>query len=395
MNMSIGQQLKSSTKAIILFVLLTISSTISFAQAAMPATTDVASQELGITFWFYVLLLIASVFAFAVINKTLKVLELTQELNGKKIKNTYNRVNGIFFILFLVMFLGYVYYEFTTHGRMLLPESASAHGAITDNLFNITAIITGVVFVITHILLFYFSFKYKGKEKRTAFFYPHNDKLELYWTIIPAIVLAVLVLSGWKAWTNITSPAPKEALTIDVTGKQFAWIVRYPGNDNTLGSKAFKLVNDVNETGVDFNDKNAKDDLLVNEIYLPVNRPVKFNFNARDVIHSAYMPHFRAQMNCVPGMPTTFWFTPTITTEQMRTKTNDPKFDYILLCAKICGNAHYNMQVKIVVVNDTEYAKWLATKKPFYTEEMAKQIQEAEASVAKAREEKLALNTNE
>jgi cytochrome c oxidase subunit 2 len=276
-----------------------------------------------------------------------------------------------------------------------LPESASAHGAITDNLFNITALVTGVVFIITHILLFYFSFKYKGKEKRTAFFYPHNDKLELYWTIIPAIVLAVLVLSGWKAWTNITSPAPKEALTIDVTGKQFAWIVRYPGNDNTLGSKAFKLVNDVNETGVDFNDKNAKDDLLVNEIYLPINRPVKFNFNARDVIHSAYMPHFRAQMNCVPGMPTTFWFTPTITTEQMRAKTNDPKFDYILLCAKICGSAHYNMQVKIVVVNDAEYAKWLATKKPFYTEEMAKQIQEAEASVAKAREEKLALNTHE
>lgn len=168
MNMSIGQQLKSSTKAITLFVLLTISSTISFAQAAMPAASDVASQELGITFWFYVLLLIASVFAFAVINKTLKVLELTQELNGKKIKNTYNKVNGVFFILFLVMFLGYVYYEFTTHGRMLLPESASAHGVITDNLFNITALVTGVVFIITHILLFYFSFKYKGKRKKNC-----------------------------------------------------------------------------------------------------------------------------------------------------------------------------------------------------------------------------------
>ena len=183
--------------------------------------------------------LIAAVFAFAVVNKTLKVLELTQELNGKKIKNTYNNVNGIFFIVFLLLFLAYVYDQFNTLGRMGLPESASEHGAITDNLFNITAIITGIVFIITHILLFYFSFKYKGKETRKAFFYSHNDKLELYWTIIPAIVLAVMVLSGWKAWTNITAPAPKEALTLDVTGKQFAWIVRYPGNDNALGSKAF------------------------------------------------------------------------------------------------------------------------------------------------------------
>jgi cytochrome c oxidase subunit 2 len=297
------------------------------------------------------------------------------------------------FLLFGLGFFAAIFWEFNTHGRQLLPESASEHGVLTDNLFNITLIVTGIVFVITHILLFYFSYKYKSTGERKAFFYPHNDKLELYWTLIPAIVLAVLVIGGWKTWTNITKPAPVEALTLDVTAKQFGWIVRYPGEDNKLGTKAFKLVNDVNETGVNFNDASAKDDYFTREIYLPVNKPVSFIFGARDVIHSAYMPHFRAQMNCVPGMPTYFWFTPRLTTAQMREKISDPKFDYILLCAKICGSAHYNMQMKIVVVEEKEYKEWLATQKPYYTVETAKQITEAEVARMKADEaKKLAMN---
>lgn len=389
MNSSLFKTAKASVKLMMTLVFTFVLSNASFANDA--ASGD-APKELGISFWFYVLLFVAAVLIFAVINKTVKALELTYELNGKKVNIKWNKINGVLFFIFLFGFIGLTLWEMSYHGKMLLPESASEHGVQTDRLFTITLLITGAVFVITHILLFVFSFKYKGSEKRKAFFYPHNDKLELYWTIIPAIVLAVLVISGWKTWTNITKPAPAEALQLDVTAKQFGWIVRYPGADNTLGTKAFKLVNDVNETGIDFNDKNAQDDIMVREIYLPVNRPVKFNFGARDVIHSAYMPHFRAQMNCVPGMPTVFWFTPRITTTEMREKTNDAKFDYVLLCAKICGAAHYNMQIKIVVVTDKEYAEWLATQSPYYTEDLAKQIAEAEAEKMKAAEHKLAMN---
>lgn len=387
MKYSIISKMKSNLKAFAALAIITLSTSSAFAQDAE------GPKELSIDFWFYTLLLVAGILVFSVINKTIKALELTQSLNGKEVKTKWNKVNGVVFLLFGIAFFATVFWEFNTHGRQLLPEAASEHGVLTDNLFNITLIITGVVFVLTHILLFYFSYKYKSTGERKAFFYPHNDKLELYWTLIPAIVLAVLVIGGWKTWTNITKPAPVEALTLDVTAKQFGWIVRYPGSDNKLGTKAFKLVNDVNETGVNFNDANAKDDYFTREIYLPVNKPVSFIFGARDVIHSAYMPHFRAQMNCVPGMPTYFWFTPRLTTAQMREKTNDPKFDYILLCAKICGSAHYNMQMKIVVVEEKEYKEWLAQQKPYYTEETAKQITEAEVARMKAEEsKKLALN---
>ncbi len=387
MKYSIISKMKSNLKALAALAVITLSTSTAFAQDAE------GPKELSIDFWFYTLLLVAGILVFSVINKTIKALELTQTLNGKEVRTKWNKINGIVFLLFGLAFFGLVFWEFNTHGRQLLPESASEHGVLTDNLFNITLIVTGIVFVITHILLFYFSFKYKSTGERKAFFYPHNDKLELYWTLIPAIVLAVLVIGGWKTWTNITKPAPVEALTLDVTAKQFGWIVRYPGSDNKLGTKAFKLVNDVNETGVNFNDANAKDDYFTREIYLPVNKPVSFIFGARDVIHSAYMPHFRAQMNCVPGMPTYFWFTPRLTTAQMREKVNDPKFDYILLCAKICGSAHYNMQMKIVVVEEKEYKEWLAQQKPYYTEETAKQITEAEVARMKAEEsKKLALN---
>lgn len=106
------------------------------------------------------------------------------------------------------------------------------------------------------------------------------------------------------------------------------------------------------------------DDILPTEIHVPVDEPVNLNFRARDVIHSAYMPYFRIQMNCVPGMPTSFWFVPTKTTKDMRAEKKDPKFDYYLFCAKICGAAHFNMKIKVVVESRAEYNKWLASQQP-------------------------------
>jgi cytochrome c oxidase subunit II len=385
MNHSIFKTLRNKIAFILLGVFALIT-TNSFAQdAAATVAEEGAKAPVGPIIWFYLLLALTGILIFAVISKVVKVLELTYELNGKQMNIKWNKINGVLMFLFMFAFLGGTLWEMNTHGRMLLPESASEHGLLTDRLFNITLIITGFVFVVTHIFLFWFAYKYRGSEKnKKAYFYPHNDKLEVYWTVIPAIVLTVLVISGWKTWTDITKPAPKDAIQLDVVAEQFLWNVRYAGADGKLGTKTFKLVNDVNKTGIDFNDKNAKDDFMATEIYLPVGKPVNFNFGARDVIHSAYMPHFRAQMNCVPGMPTLFWFTPRTTTAEMREKLNDPKFDYILMCAKICGSAHYNMKMNIVVVTEAEYKEWLGKQKPYYTEDMAKMIEEAQQAREKS-----------
>lgn len=366
---------------VILPAMLAITLT-TFAQSA--ETAEKASVSSG-TLWFYFLIFSAGILFFVVINKSLRALELSYELTGKPISRIWNKVNGVFMLIFGVIFLYGTLWEINTHGKMLLPESASEQGLVTDSLFMTTLIITGIVFVLTHILLFYYGFRYKHSEKRRALWYPHNDKLEIYWTVIPAIVLTVLVVMGWKTWNGITKPAPQGAAVIEVTGKQFAWMARYPGVDNKLGTKSFKNINDLNEVGVDINDQHANDDVFTKEIHLVVNKPVRFVFGANDVIHSAYMPHFRMQMNCVPGMPTTFWMTPRTTTAEMREKQADDKFDYVLLCAKICGQAHFNMQMRVVVETQEEYNKWMATQKPYFTEDMKTQIKAMDAEKNKGK----------
>jgi cytochrome c oxidase subunit 2 len=227
-------------------------------------------------------------------------------------------------------------------------------------MFNITLVLTGIVFVITQGLLFWYGFRYKYSAKRRALYYPDNHKLELVWTIIPAIVLTVLVIRGLKTWSAITDRDQAEkAQVIEVFGYQFDWKIRYAGNDNKLGPHDFRKIGVVNELGVDPADANSKDDIITNELHLKVGQPVVLKFRSKDVIHSAYLPHFRVQMNVVPGLPTQFTFTPTMTTAEMREELKDPKFDYILLCNKICGSAHYRMNRKIIVESAEDYNKWL------------------------------------
>jgi cytochrome c oxidase subunit 2 len=211
--------------------------------------------------------------------------------------------------------------------------------------------------------LFWYSYKYKHSEKRKGLFYADNHKLEFWWTIIPAVVLTVLVIRGLIVWNNIMYNKNENAIIVEVFGYQFGWNARYAGADNILGKHDFRQVGKTNALGVLPEDQNAKDDIITNELYLPVGVPVNFAFRAKDVIHSAYFPHFRSQMNVVPGLPTTFSFTPTITTTEMRNKLNDSKFDYILLCNKICGGAHYRMKMKVVIVTQSEYNNWLKGQK--------------------------------
>ena len=296
-----------------------------------------------------------------------RVISARFKLKGVRLFN-WNGINGVLFIVFLVVGMALVAWQFIKYMKFTLPEAASAHGVVIDQMLAITFWITFVVFVITHILLFGYAFLYRNKGADTkALYYPDNHKLEFFWTVIPAIVLTVLVLYGTKVWREITQgELESNPVELELFAYQFGWQARFPGADGVLGANDFRMISATNSMGIDAQDPNAQDDLLVPEVYLPVNRQVILRLRARDVIHSAYLPHFRVQMNVVPGMPTQFVFTPTITTEDMRVKTNNYNFNYELACNKICGAAHFNMRLKFVVVTEAEYEAWLLKQRTYF-----------------------------
>ena len=285
--------------------------------------------------------------------------------SDKKIASGSNKVNAILFLVFLVgsgalMF----WYSIKEFDNYQMPV-ASEHGVITDELFWITMAVTGIVFLITHVLLFIFPYKYQYKEGRKAAFYPDNHKLELIWTAVPGVVMAGLVISGWMAWSEITAPAPEKAHVVEIMGYQFAWDVRYPGKDNVLGDYDYRLINASNSHGIDFTDKNSIDDFPSPKVVIPKGEPVLFKIRARDVLHSVFAPHMRLKMDAVPGMPTRFWFVPTKTTAEMRAELKNPEFEYEIACTEICGRGHFSMKKVIEVVEPAEYQKWLAEQKSF------------------------------
>jgi cytochrome c oxidase subunit 2 len=326
-----------------------------------------------------------------------KIFELSQLSTGKKSDATIandddNKYNGYLLFAFLVFIYGITIFSFSKYGKMVLPMPASEHGVDYDRLMWISFAIIFIVQTITQFLLHYFGYKYRGEKGKKALFYADNDKLELIWTIIPVITLAALILYGLYSWTNIMDINDEgDPLVVELYAQQFNWTARYGGEDNVLGDASARLINidKANILGIDESDPNAVDDIIVKELHLPVGRKVNFYMRSQDVLHSAYMPHFRAQMNCVPGMVTQFSFTPTVTTEEMRLqpeiidkvkRTNkiraeraaageensDPwEFDYVLLCNKICGKSHYNMQMKIIVESEKDFQKWLDSQKTF------------------------------
>lgn len=324
---------------------------------------------------FYILLAIVIAVA---IWQVASILKLKSTIATEKDNNT----QGIIFALFGVFFYGLMIFSFIKYSSILLPESASIEGERYDTLYMITMVLILVVQAITQFLLFYFAFKYRGIKGRKALFYADSHKLELIWTVIPSVVLAGLVLYGLSVWIDVMDASDAEnPLIVEVYGKQFQWEARYAGEDNELGLANVRNIKGINTMGVDMTDKNALDDVPVRELHLPKGRKVIFKFRSQDVLHSAYMPHFRAQMNCVPGMVTQFAFTPSLTTEEMRLnektmikvdninkiraeKGEDPyEFDYLLLCNKICGSSHYNMQMKIIVEEESQFNSWLKSQK--------------------------------
>lgn len=312
------------------------------------------------------LVLLVVILALVTIWRVIRVLELVRDLRGEEdyITDKDNNRSAILMLVFLFLGLAGMIYFTIDAKKYLLPVAASKHGVLTDNYLYLNFALIIVVFFITQILLFWFAYKYRYRKGHKAYFYPDNHKLELIWTAIPAVVLMGLIVYGLKLWINITGPAPKDAMVIEIYGKQFDWTARYAGADNKLGRSNFRLITDDNPLGVDFNDPASKDDKITRDLNLPVHTPVLLKIHSRDIIHSVYLPHLRAQMNAVPGMTTEFHFEPTITTDSMRLITNNEKFDFVLLCNKICGVAHYNMKMNVVVQQPSDFMKWYKTQ-PF------------------------------
>ncbi|CAA9194378.1 cytochrome c oxidase subunit II [Flavobacterium collinsii] len=324
-----------------------------------------------------------------------KIFDLTQvgssSDDSQVASDNDNNVQGYIMFGFLAFIYIFTIYGLLKWGGLALHTPASEHGLLVDNLMNITWVLIFVVQFITQGLLYWFSFKNRGNKDKKALFFADSNKLEAIWSIIPSVVLACLILYGLYAWNNIMFvDKDEDVIEIELYAQQFKWTARYAGQDNVLGKANVRLIEGINTLGVDMSDPNAQDDIIVSELHIPKGKKVHFKMRSQDVLHSAYMPHFRAQMNCVPGMVTEFAFIPTYTTSEYRelpfmvekvahinklraeksvelvakggTALDPYTFDYLLLCNKICGASHYNMQMKVVVDTPEEYKKWLSEK---------------------------------
>ncbi|WP_348822595.1 cytochrome c oxidase subunit II [Flavobacterium aestuarii] len=317
-----------------------------------------------------------------------------------------NNVQGYLMFGFLAFIYIFTIYGVYTWGPLVLHTPASDHGALIDRLMNITWVLIFTVQAITQVLLHYFAFKYRGNKDKRALYFADNNKLEAIWSVIPAVVLAGLILYGLYAWTNIMFiDEDDDTVVIELYAQQFKWTARYAGPDNVLGKANVRLIDGVNTLGVDMSDPYSQDDIVVSELHIPKGKKIHFKMRSQDVLHSAYFPYFRAQMNCVPGMVTEFAFTPIYTTAEyqalpymvekvaninaIRAKKSlelvakgepalDPyTFEYLLLCNKICGSSHYNMQMKVVVDTPEDYKAWLSEKATLVSEVKASKAEPA------------------
>lgn len=383
-----------------------------------------------------ILVIILAVVGIAQIAKVYQVSSDLQKRREEDISPTANKMNANLWMVFMIALFAFFIWQMVVYKDVLLPVAASEHGQEVDQLFNVNWIILIAVFFIVNFLLFFFSWKYVHSTNRKAFYFAHNNKLELVWTVIPSVVLAFLIIYGLRVWNDVMDEPSEDAIVIQLYSKQFDWTARYAGPDGKMGESNYLLITSQNPLGLitdetiesrvaelkeslvktetklatevlpdaevdkledrmgsyrrqiarilNFKESSkdfstAYDDIIVKgEFHLPIRKDVSFEINSRDVIHSAYMPHFRAQMNAVPGMTTRFAYKPVITTDSMRTILDDPNFNYILLCNKVCGSAHYNMQMDIIVESEESFEQWLSEQKPFVEPEEIKATRDSE-----------------
>ncbi len=322
-----------------------------------------------------------------------KVTELSAKIRGEQdAEEQGNNRTAVWLVIFMVAFLvlcvaSSYYYKNTMLGYGPLT-SASEHGWKLDGLFNTTLFFTGIVFVLTQILLFWYSYKYRHNKNRVGEFVSHNNTVEIVWTAIPALVMTFLVVKGLIVWNDVMPDVDpsEEVIEIEATGYQFAWDIRYPGPDGKIGTKNYKLIDPgLNPLGLDFTDPKTHDDFIADKIVLPIGKKVRVRITSKDVLHNFYLPHFRVKMDAIPGLPTYFIFTPTITTADFKKQLkaypewnvdqdpNDPdvgtrweNFEFELACAELCGKGHYSMRKVVEIVSEEEYEAWLAGQNSFY-----------------------------
>jgi cytochrome c oxidase subunit 2 len=387
---------------------------------------------------FKLITIIVIVLGVLAVSQLVRLYELSSKLRNRReedVTNRDNKLNANLLLAFMIFFYAGFIYLMTEYGWTGRGDAASVHGETTDWLLNLNFVIIIAVFFLTNTLLFGFAWKYVRKPGVKAYFYPHDNKLELIWTVVPAIVLAVIIILGLKTWNGITGDSSKEAIRIELFSKQFDWTARYSGEDNVLGKFDYKLTTQENElalltsatldsairymefgkadstvlgikllenklnnpknifipedrmkmeTDLDRKtrllrllyqmkvrhnaklDASAYDDILQKDtLHLLKGKEYEISFRAKDVIHSAYFPHLRAQINTVPGQVTRLKVTPTISTKEMRVRKNNPKFNYVLMCNKICGSAHYKMKMIVVIDTPEQYKAWLKSKTTF------------------------------
>ena len=322
-----------------------------------------------------------------------KVTELSAQIKGEReVLRENSKWNGLLSLVFLTFFLLAVILSAWAYKNQMLGygphEAASQHGGVLDNMFLLTLVLTGIVFVLTHIALFWFAYKYRWSENRKAEFIAHDNRLEMIWTAVPAVVMTLLVVRGLNAWNTVMADITdeEEYIEMEATGQQFNWIIRYPGPDGKLGARNFRLTTAGNQLGQDFTDPKNWDDVIVSqELYLPVGKKVRVRITAKDVLHNFYLPQFRMKMDAVPGMPTYFVFTPIKTTAEYRNELKkypeynqpfdpaDPtgpkrweKFEYELACAELCGKGHYSMRRVLRIVSQEEFDAWYRQQESYY-----------------------------
>lgn len=223
-----------------------------------------------------------------------------------------------------------------------------------DDTLTITLVITGLFFVGINVLLGYIVWRFRHREGHRAAYEPENRRLE-HWLIgLSAVGIMALLAPGLIVYADYVRP-PHEAMAMEVVGQQWQWAFRFPGRGGTLGTTDPRFTSATNPMGLNPDDPNSQDDVIVlgPEVHLPLNRPVKVLLRSKDVLHDFYVPPFRARMNMVPGMVTSFWFTPT----------QPGKFD--ILCAQLCGVGHYNMRGHVVVEEPAAFDAWLAKQQTF------------------------------
>lgn len=335
-----------------------------------------------------------------------KLTELAAEIRGEQeARRDSNNFNAAMMLVFMVLFLSGVIFSSAYYMNEMLgygPNiSASVHGSSLDSTFDITLFFTGIVFIVTHILLFWYAYKYREQTGRKAVFISHNNQLEVIWTAIPAVVMTFLVVNGLDTWNTVTADVMEneEYMEIEATAQQFGWIIRYPGADGLLGTRNYQLIKPgTNDLGLDWTDEKTHDDIISSSpgehFYLPKDKKVRVRIIAKDVLHNFYLPHFRVKMDAVPGLPTYFVFTPNTTTEEYKARLgkldedtkeplypewhlpaddSDPEslprwknFEYELACAELCGKGHFSMRRTLRVVEQDDYNAWMADQVSYY-----------------------------